>query len=138
MDYGFAGFISEQKGSKTLTNFRGTQEYCSEEMQKTYFLKEPLYVDLYYNDLVGCLKSRNTMFKIQQPWQPTYQKEKHFVRDNDLSRFFRLCFHIFCEDKEKAKDLIFAESKLVMSFKKVVFIKVLDEKTLNQYIKCLE
>ena len=57
LDYGFAGFISEQKGYKTLTKFRGTREYCSEEMQKTYFLKEPLHVDLYYNDLMGVQKS---------------------------------------------------------------------------------
>ena len=57
LDFGFAKYVHEPLGYKTLTKFEGTFKYCSEEMKKIYFLKNQAYVDLYYNDLHGLQKT---------------------------------------------------------------------------------
>lgn len=56
LDFGLTAAVPEPKGYKTLTDFKGTYNYCSPEMKKLYHLRESSYVDSYYNDLY-CLRT---------------------------------------------------------------------------------
>ena len=64
LDFGFARPVKQDIGYFTLTKkYFGTYSYSSNEMQKLFMLKSPLYVDLYFNDLCGLIKSEN-LFKL--------------------------------------------------------------------------
>ena len=56
MDFGLSKMVAEKVGQKSYTNFIGTFPYVSPEMQKTYFLRQRLPVDLYENDQCGLKK----------------------------------------------------------------------------------
>ena len=53
LDFGLSKIIKEKIGQKTYTKFVGSFQQASSEMQKTYFLKKKLLVNLYYNDQWG-------------------------------------------------------------------------------------
>ena len=57
LDFGFSGFIQQAAGELSKTLYIGTFSYSSPEMRKLYFLKARGWVDLYYNDLYGVLRS---------------------------------------------------------------------------------
>jgi hypothetical protein len=50
IDFGTTKVLNQGPGSKSLTYFFGTLDYCSAEMQYLYISKSKGYVDLYYND----------------------------------------------------------------------------------------
>ena len=53
LDYGFATFIKEDIGYKSVVSYIGTYQYCLKEMKQLYHLNRKGLVDLYYNDLHG-------------------------------------------------------------------------------------
>ena len=66
LDYGFAGFVKESIGQLSRTKFIGTFSYVCEEMKKLYFLKEEGFVDFYYNDAFGVLKSAKAYSNVEE------------------------------------------------------------------------
>lgn len=57
IDFGLSVLVEEVVGEATWSNFRGNLNFCSDEMTKCFALKKPMYVDLYYNDVVGLTNS---------------------------------------------------------------------------------
>ena len=55
LDFGLSRLIKEKPGFKTKTNFRGTINYCSDEMKKCFMISTARFICLYENDQV-CLK----------------------------------------------------------------------------------
>lgn len=53
LDFGFARFLNEIPGMKTITRFRGTYQYTMKEMKNLYHLNQMAFVDLFCNDLFG-------------------------------------------------------------------------------------
>jgi serine/threonine protein kinase len=54
IDFGFSKVLKEELGSKTLSSFMGSINYCCKEMVDLYVRETEGYIDLYYNDAV-CL-----------------------------------------------------------------------------------
>lgn len=55
IDFGYSRILREECGLKSLTSYRGTFQFVSEEMARLFSLESSVdFVDLYYNDLV-CL-----------------------------------------------------------------------------------
>ena len=50
LDFGVAEVINEEIWQQTLTNFKGTYEFCSEEMKKLFIKKKQDGLNLYIND----------------------------------------------------------------------------------------
>jgi serine/threonine protein kinase len=54
IDFGFSEIIKEELGEKTLTNFRGSPAFCSDEMTKLIGSNSRFnFIDAYFNDLHG-------------------------------------------------------------------------------------
>ena len=66
IDFGLSTIVKEQIGFKTLSSFRGSMNFCSDEMAECYIKKTKKKVDLYYNDL-HCLEIvlKNTSFSVE-------------------------------------------------------------------------
>jgi hypothetical protein len=56
IDFGLSKFICFGIGTKILTKFVGTYNFCCPELKKLYHLSGAGYVDLYYNDVYGLNK----------------------------------------------------------------------------------
>ena len=56
LDFGFATFLKQEIGEKSVTNFIGTYSWASPELQKLSLLKTVGWVDFYYNDLQALQK----------------------------------------------------------------------------------
>ncbi len=57
IDFGLSKLIAEKIGFKRITDFRGSLNYCSEEMKNCFVKDASMPVDLYYNDLCCLNKS---------------------------------------------------------------------------------
>jgi serine/threonine protein kinase len=56
IDFGLSKIVNERAGFKSMTNYSGSINYWSPEMNLCYMKKKPQFVDLYYNDL-HCLEA---------------------------------------------------------------------------------
>ena len=61
LDFGFAEFIKEEFGEKTLIKPRGTYFYMSKEMKSVSHLDQQSFIDLYDNDLFGLKNTVETL-----------------------------------------------------------------------------
>ena len=57
IDFGMTSFIFEPIGNESLRSYQGTNSYVIPEMKRLYMLDSKGYVDLYYNDVFGLIKS---------------------------------------------------------------------------------
>lgn len=57
IDFGMTCIIAEPIGIESLRSFQGTHTYVIPEMKRLYMLDSKGYVDLYYNDVFGLIKS---------------------------------------------------------------------------------
>ena len=55
IDFGYAQIIREAPGYKSFTKFKGTPDYCCQDMKALMYKNQAGHVDCYYNDL-NCLK----------------------------------------------------------------------------------
>ena len=51
LDFGVSEVVKEEVWEPTLTKFKGTYEYCGEEMKKLFIKKKQGLVNLYMNDV---------------------------------------------------------------------------------------
>jgi len=65
IDYGLSRIISEVKGHKTLTRFRGSLLFCSKEMKECFKTGEERNIDLYYNDCASLIQIFSLLNKIK-------------------------------------------------------------------------
>lgn len=56
IDYGYSDIITEELGNRTMTGFKGTMQFCCDEMRHCYASQAKNLVDLYFNDAY-CLHS---------------------------------------------------------------------------------
>lgn len=50
IDFGVSEFLPSFLGSQVLSMFKGTYEYCSDDMKKLISKRKPGLIDLYKND----------------------------------------------------------------------------------------
>jgi serine/threonine protein kinase len=55
IDFGLSRMVREDLGEKSKSQFVGSLQFCSPEMQEAYFCSEERHLDLYFNDL-HCLR----------------------------------------------------------------------------------
>ena len=51
IDFGLSSIKNSGPGVKTMTNFKVTYLYCSQDMRKLFMLRGTGLVDLYFNDV---------------------------------------------------------------------------------------
>lgn len=61
-----------------------------------------MFVDLYYNDLIGALKSISGHHYMKSYEELGYSKT-NYCREIDLINFYQLSHSIFTEDKQKTR-----------------------------------
>ncbi len=89
IDFGVSEIINQEWGEKTLASFRGTYEYCGQEMKDIFLTKETKLVDLYRNDveqLVNTLKRISFDVKDALAYEKKKENRKNLI-PLDFSRF---------------------------------------------------
>jgi serine/threonine protein kinase len=87
IDFGVSDVINQEWGEKTLVSFRGTYEYCGQEIKDLFLMKQNKLVDMYRNDveqLVNTLKC--IFFDVKNAVSYEKENRKNLI-PFDLSRF---------------------------------------------------